>query len=217
MRILLVDDHPMVRAGCRRTLEQAFNAEIIEAGNCREACRLAMDSAPDLVILDLTLPGAGGLEALEMLRAQNERLRVLVFSMHPNPVFAARSIQSGARGYVVKCSPTDELLAGVREVLAGGIYLSRDLAKEIALAALCEDADPLRELSSREIEILRLLGRGNDLTNVASALCISYKTVANSVTQIKAKLGVRHTGELVRLAIEQGLTDTIVGIKRSAS
>jgi len=217
MRILLVDDHPMVRAGCRRALEQAFSAEIVEASNCREACRLAMDCAPELVILDLTLPGAGGLETLNLLRAQNEDLQVLVFSMHPNPVFASRAIQSGARGYVIKSAPPDELLAAVREILAGGIYLSGDLAKEIALAALCEDADPLKDLSSRELEILRLLGRGSDLTNVAAALCISYKTVANSVTQIKAKLGLSHTGELVRLAIEQGLSDTLVGIKRPPS
>jgi two-component system, NarL family, invasion response regulator UvrY len=213
MKILVVDDHPIVRAGCQRMLKQAFGAEIIEASTCPEACRLAQESKPDVVVLDLTLPGASGLEVLDKLRLQNDRLRVLVFSMHHNPVFAARAIQSGARGYVVKSAPPEELLAAVHEILAGGIYLSRELAKEIALVALCDEADPLKELSNRELEILRLFGKGNDLATIAAALCLSYKTVANNVTRIKVKLRVHHTGELVRLAIERGLTDSVAGIK----
>jgi DNA-binding NarL/FixJ family response regulator len=215
MKILLVDDHPIVRAGCRRMLEQSLGAEVVEACTGREACRLAMESAPDVVILDLTLPGMGGLEVLEALRAQGEGVRVLMFSMHPNPVFAARAIQSGARGYLVKSASPDDLLDAVREILAGGIYLSPEVAKGMALAALCEDADPVKELSSRELEILRLLGKGSDLAGIAAALCLNYKTVANSLTRIKGKLGLRHTGELVRLAIEQGLTDAAEGVKSS--
>ena len=213
MKILLVDDHPIVRAGCRRMLEQAFAAEIIEASSCREACGLANSAAPDLVVLDLSLPGAGGLQVLDLLQIQNRALRVLVFSMHPNPIFAARAIQSGARGYVVKSAPPEELLAAVREILAGGTYISHDLAKEVALVSLSDDADPLRSLSSRELEILSLLGRGHDLTGVADALGLSYKTVANNITQIKTKLSVRHTGELVRMAIERGLTGANAGAR----
>jgi len=213
MKILLVDDHPIVRAGCRRMLEQAFAAEIIEASSCREACGLANSAAPDLVVLDLSLPGAGGLQVLDLLQIQNRALRVLVFSMHPNPIFAARAIQSGARGYVVKSAPPEELLAAVREILAGGTYISHDLAKEVALVSLSDDADPLRSLSSRELAILSLLGRGHDLTGVADALGLSYKTVANNITQIKTKLSVRHTGELVRMAIERGLTGANAGAR----
>src|SRR5277367_2272204 len=126
MRILLVDDHPIVRTGCRRMLEQALGAEILEASSSPEACRLAFSSKPDLVVLDLTLEGAGGLQVLELLRTQNNAQRVLVFSMHPNPIFAVRALQSGARGYVVKSAPPEELLAAVREILAGGIYISHD-------------------------------------------------------------------------------------------
>ena len=138
---------PIVRAGCQRMLKQAFGAEIIEASTCQEGCRLALQRAPDMVVLDLSLPGASGLEALDMLRVQNGRLRVLVFSMHHNPVFAARAIESCARGYLVKSAPPEELLAAVREILSGGIYLSPELAKEIALVALCDEADPLKNLS----------------------------------------------------------------------
>jgi len=206
MRILLVDDHPIVRAGCRRLLEQAFGAEIAEAGSCREACGLCNSLMPDVVVLDLSLPGAGGLQALDLIRAQNHAQRVLVFSMHPNPVFAARAIQSGARGYVVKSAPPEELLAAIREIVAGGIYISRELAKEVALLALRGEEDPLGGLSSRELEIVSLLGRGNDLAAIAAALGLSYKTIANNITQIKAKLSVRHSGELVRMAVERGLT-----------
>jgi two-component system, NarL family, invasion response regulator UvrY len=213
MKILLVDDHPIVRAGCRRMLEQAFGADIIEASSCREACGLANSAAPDLVVLDLSLPGAGGLQVLDLLRIQDRTLRVLVFSMHPNPIFAARAIQSGARGYVVKSAPPEELLAAVREIVAGGTYISHDLAKEVALVSLSDDADPLRGLSIRELEILSLLGRGHDLSGVADALGLSYKTVANNITQIKTKLSVRHTGELVRMAIERGLTGVNAGAR----
>jgi len=186
-------------------LEQAFGAEIHEAGSCREACGIAGNLMPDLVVLDLSLPGAGGLQALDLIRAQNTAQRVLVFSMHPNPMFAARAIQAGARGYVVKSSPPEELLTAIREIIAGGVYISHDLAKEVALLSLHE-GDPLRELSSRELEIMSLLGRGNDLAGVADALGLSYKTVANNVTQIKTKLSVRHSGELIRMAIERELT-----------
>jgi len=213
MRILLVDDHPIVRTGCRRMLEQALGAEILEASSSPEACRLAFSSKPDLVVLDLTLEGAGGLQVLELLRTQNNAQRVLVFSMHPNPIFAVRALQSGARGYVVKSAPPEELLAAVREILAGGIYISHDLAKEVALMSLCDEADPLTKLSSRELEILSLLGKGNDLAGVAGALGLSYKTVANNLTQMKIKLGVRHTGELVRMAIERDLTGTNMDLK----
>jgi two-component system invasion response regulator UvrY len=212
-KILLVDDHPIVRAGCRRMLEQAFDADIIEASDCREACGLAVSAAPDLIVLDLTLPGAGGLQVLDLLRAQNKAHRVLVFSMHPNPMFAARAMKSGARGYVVKSAPPEEFLAAVRTILAGGTYISNDLAKELALVSLYDDADPIKQLSIRELEILSLLGRGNDLSDVAGALGLSYKTVANNITQMKTKLSVRHTGELVRMAIERGLTGANVGFR----
>lgn len=208
MKFLLVDDHPIVRAGCRRMLEQAFDAEIVEAGSCREACGLTGKDAFDLVVLDLSLPGAGGLQALDLIRAQNPSQRVLIFSMHPHPAFAARAIQSGARGYVVKSAPPEELLMAVREILAGEVYISHELAKEVALLSLYDGGVPLGRLSSRELEILSLLGRGKDLSGVAEALSLSYKTIANNVTQIKTKLSVRHSGELVRLAIERGLTGT---------
>jgi two-component system, NarL family, invasion response regulator UvrY len=208
MKILLVDDHPIVRAGCRRMLEQAFGAEVLEASSSREACRLAGSAAPDLVILDVSLPGAGGFEGLEQLQLQNSAQRVLMFSMHPNPVFAARALQSGARGYLVKSAPPEELLAAVREILAGGTYISQDLAKQIALLSIHDNVDPLKSLSSRELEILILLGRGNDLAGVADALGLSYKTVANRITQLKIKLNVQHIGELVRMAVERGITGT---------
>lgn len=204
--ILLVDDHPIVRAGCRKLLEGGMPVAVVEAGTGEEGWRVFVERNPDLVVLDLTLPGIGGLEVLERIRARNAQARVLVFSMHANPIFAARALQAGARGYVVKSGPPEELLSAVQEVLRGGFYLSHNVAQEIALINLTPSANPFEELSSRELEVLRLIGEGRSLTEVAATLSISYKTVANCVTQIKAKLRVRHTGELVRLAIEHGLT-----------
>ncbi len=206
-KILLVDDHPIVRAGCREFLERGLPAKVIEAGSGEEGWRAFVEHHPDLVILDLTMPGAGGLEILQKLRAHDPRSRVLIFSMHANPIFAARAMQAGAKGYVVKSSPPEQLLKAVQEVLAGGNYLSHEIAQEIALINLGGGPNPLDELSARELEILRLVSSGRSLSEIATILCISYKTAANSVTQLKSKVRARHTSDLVRIAIEHGLID----------
>ncbi|SRR5579875_63427 len=204
-KVLLIDDHPIVRAGCRRFLEQGVPAEVIEAGSGEEGWRSFLENSPDLLVLDLTLPGIGGLELIQKVRAYDPRAQILVFSMHADPIFAARALEAGARGYVVKSSSPQELLDAVLQVLRGGNYLSHEVAQEIALLNLTSGGDPLKELSARELEILRLIGEGRTLTEIAAILCVSYKTVANSVSQIKTKLRARHTSELVRLALHHGL------------
>ncbi len=206
-KILLVDDHPIVRAGCREFLEHGLAAKVIEAGSGEEGWRAFVEHNPDLVILDLTMPGAGGLEVLQKLRAHDPRARVLIFSMHANPIFAKRAVQAGAKGYVVKSSPPEELLKAVQEVLRGGNYLSHEIAQEMALINLGTGPNPLDELSARELEILRLVGAGRSLAEIAAILCIGYKTAANCITQLKNKVRARHTSDLVRIAIQHGLID----------
>lgn len=206
-KILLVDDHPIVRSGCRELLEQGLAANVIEAGSGEEGWRAFVEHSPDLTILDLTMPGAGGLEVLQKLRAHDPRARVLIFSMHANPIFAKRAVQAGAKGYVVKSSPPEELLKAAQQVLRGACYLSHEIAQQMALINLGAGANPLDGLSARELEILRLVGAGRSLTEIAAVLCISYKTAANSVTQLKNKLYARHTSDLVRIAIQHGLID----------
>jgi DNA-binding NarL/FixJ family response regulator len=160
-----------------------------------------MRERPDIVVLDLNLEGAGGLELLRRMLAADAHARVIVFSMHHEPIYAVRALRAGARGYVSKSAPVDELISATRKVRAGEQYIDRDLASRIAISQISTE-DPLQSLSLREVEILRMLGQGKSMTAISESLGIAYKTVANICTQIKVKLGVDRTADLIRLAIE---------------
>jgi DNA-binding NarL/FixJ family response regulator len=202
MRILIVDDHAIVRDGLSRLLAADGEHEVRLAASGREALGLARTFRPAVVILDLNLPGLGGLELLRRL-AQADAGRILVLSMHAEPLYARRSLEAGAHGYVSKNVAPDELLTAVRRVAAGGRYVEAEIAQALALG---DGAETLDALSPRELEIMRLLGAGSSLAEIADALGASYKTIANTCTQIKSKLGVARTADLVRLAIETGVS-----------
>ena len=202
MKILIVDDHAIVRDGLTRLLATDGDHEVKLAATGREALILARSFRPSLVILDLNLPGLGGLELLRRLVAI-EAGRILVLSMHAEPLYARRSLEAGAHGYVSKNAAPDELLAAVRRVAAGGRYIEAEIAQALALGA---GAETLNALSPRELEIMRLLAAGSSLAEIAEALGASYKTIANTCTLIKSKLGVARTADLVRLAIETGVS-----------
>jgi two-component system invasion response regulator UvrY len=201
MKILLVDDHIVVREGVRRLLSGMQGASIFEAATGQEALAIFRKEKPELVLLDLNLSGIGGLELLRRLLAEDEKVRIVVFSMHAEPVYAARALRLGARGYVSKSAGADELVTAVKRVAEGGRYVEREIAGELAFAQLSSE-DPLQQLSTREIEILRLLGEGNSLTEIAQAIGVAYKTVANTCSLIKSKLGVERTADLIRVSME---------------
>jgi two-component system, NarL family, invasion response regulator UvrY len=202
MKILIVDDHAIVRDGLSRLLTADGDHEVRLAATGREALILARSFRPALVILDLNLPGLGGLELLRRLVAI-EAGKILVLSMHAEPLYARRSLEAGAHGYVSKNAAPDELLTAVRRVAAGGRYIEAEIAQALALGAGVETLDAL---SPRELEIMRLLAAGSSLAEIAEALGASYKTIANTCTLIKSKLGVARTADLVRLAIETGVS-----------
>ncbi len=203
MNILLVDDHAIVRAGLRRLLA-ALPAEIAECASGLEALALLQGAVPDLVVLDLNLPGIGGLELLRRLLRDHPTLVVLVLSMHAEPLYAARALDAGAKGYISKNATPEELLLAVRRLARGGRYVEAEIAQELAVQPTAPGS-PLAALSERELEILRQLARGHSLAEIGGGLSVSYKTVANTCTAIKAKLGVARTADLVRLAIGLGL------------
>jgi two-component system, NarL family, invasion response regulator UvrY len=205
VKVLVVDDHAVVRDGLRRLLARFADAEIFDAATGREALALAQRHAPDLVILDLHLPGLGGIELVRRLIGASPELRILVFSMHAEKMYAARALQAGARGYVSKNASPEELQTALQRVLDGGRYVEREIATDLAARGPV-DADPWNRLTERDLEILRLLSEGRSLEQIAGAIGISYKTVANTCTQIKAKLGVARTADLVRLSIEMGVS-----------
>ena len=205
MKLLIVDDHPIVRAGLRRLLTVEPGIEISEAANGQEAVAVYRDTRPDLVLLDLNLPGISGIEVLGRLLAEDSRARVVVISMYDNPLYVARVLEAGARGYVSKNAPPEQVIEAVRRVASGRSYIEPEMAQELALGNVHAAANPLSRLSARDIEILRLLADGNSLTEIAEAIGVSYKTVANQCSLLKAKLATPRMADLIRLAIACGL------------
>jgi two-component system, NarL family, invasion response regulator UvrY len=203
MSVLLVDDHALVRAGLTRLLGGVVKGPVLEAANGRDALALAKSHRPDLIILDLNLPGLGGLELLGRLIAQGAS-PILVLSMHGEPLYARRALDAGAAGYATKNISPDELVLAVRRILGGGRYIEAELAQALAMADTAR-ASGFDALSPRELEIMRLLAKGASLAEIASAIGVGYKTVANIASQIKSKLGVSRTADLVRLAVETGV------------
>jgi len=204
MTILLVDDHALVRAGLKRLLATLEQGEILEAANGQDALALLRAEKPALVILDLNLPGLGGLELLRRMIQAGARA-ILVLTMHAEPLYAKRALEAGAAGYVTKNASPDELLTAVRRVTAGGRYVEAELAQALA-APQAGGRQTLDNLTARELEIMRLLAKGASLAEIADAVGVGYKTVANNCGQIKSKLGVSRTADLVRLAIETGVS-----------
>lgn len=204
-QILLVDDHAIVRAGLQRLLAAASLCDVREATTGQEALAALRTRRPDLVILDLNLPGLGGLELLRRMLLEDAGTRILVLTMHAEPLYAARALEAGARGYISKNAAPEEILTAVQRVAAGSRYVEAEIAQEMAVQS-SSIGHPLQQLNERELEILRLLAGGSSLQQIADALSIAYKTAANICTQLKTKLGVARTADLVRLATEFGLT-----------
>ena len=207
MKILIVDDHPIVRAGLRRLLTAEAGIEVREAANGREALSVFRELQPTLVILDLNLPGIGGLEVLARLKAVSPDARVLVLSMYDDETHVTRALRAGAAGYLTKNAPPEELLEAIGRVAEGHTYIEREIAEGLVFASIRSSPDPLKDLSSRDLEILRLLAEGRSLSQIADTVGIGYKTAANNCSRIKARLGAASTADLIRIAIRAGLVD----------
>ena len=205
-RLLVVDDHAIVRSGIRRLLSERTDIEVLEAANGEDALRAVQDQPADLIVLDLNLPGLGGLELLRRLARTAPKSPILVFSQHAEAIYATKALEAGARGFVSKNAMPEEFLEAVDAVLAGGTAIEKSVQREMTMRDLAEDAY-LKPLTERDIEILRLLAAGNSLSEIAAKLGVAYKTVANTLSRIKEKLGVGQTSELIRIAIGRGLTD----------
>jgi two-component system invasion response regulator UvrY len=199
MKILVVDDHAVVREGVRRLLATISGAEIHEAATSQDAMTLSRSVNPDVVVLDISLDGSSGLELLRRLKAENGAQRVVMFSMHSEPGYAMRALKAGAAGYVSKSADAGELVTAVKKIANGDRYLDRSVANELVFSASTDD--PLRKLSNREIEILRLLGEGKSLGEIADTFGVAYKTIANTCSRLKEKLGVERTADLIRLSV----------------
>lgn len=206
MILLIVDDHAILRAGLRRLFADDSRFEIIEAASGEEGWRLWRSMRPGLVILDLDMPGMGGFELIRRMRIDDPEARILVLSMHDDTFHAGRALQEGALGYVGKSSGPAEILTAVDRLLAGQGHVEPELAQRLLFERLGGSEDAIDRLPIRDLEILRLLSDGRNLHEIAAAVGVSYKTVANNCVRIKAALGAANTADLVRIAIRRGIT-----------
>ena len=206
IKVLLVDDHAVVRAGYRMLLQSSDNIEILaEASSGEQACRYYREMTPDVVVMDLTLPGMGGLEAIRRIVARDANANILVFSMHEETVFVDQALNAGANGYITKSSAPEILIDAIKELAAGRRYLDADIAQRLAFEKVRGNDAPFSDLSTREFEIFCLLAEGHNTSEIAKRLSLSYKTVANYSTQIKNKLEVNTVADITRLAIRHNI------------
>ena len=205
--ILLVDDHPIVRQGYRRVLENQSDFQVVaEADDAASAYGAFKTHAPDIVVMDISMPGASGLEAIRNIRARDGRARILVFSMHSEAPLVKAAFNAGAGGYVTKSSEPAVLVKAIRSVARGERAMSDDVAQVLALESLTPSGSALDQLAEREIEVLRQIAAGATQDEIAASLNLSLKTVQNYHYMIKAKTGLKTDAQLVRLATECGLT-----------
>lgn len=206
--VLLVDDHAVVREGYRTLLNNAGDIEVIaESESGEDACKKYRECCPDVVIMDLSLPGMGGLEAIRRIISRDSGARILVFSMYEDTVFVEQAVQAGASGYITKCSAPDVMIHAVRQIADGKVHIEQEIAQRLAIQKTRGTTTPITALSTREFEIFCMLAQGANVIEIAKRLSLSYKTVANYGTQIKNKLDVNTVADLARIAIRHGLID----------
>lgn len=209
-KCLIADDHAVVRAGLTRMLAQEFpDTSFGSAANTAETLDQVAQEPWDLLVLDLSLPGRGGLEVLREVRILHPRLPVIVFSMHPEEQYGARVLRAGASGFLSKEASSEQIVAAVRTVLAGRRFVSPMLAEILATNLAAGDAPPHTLLSDREFQVLCLIAQGRSVGEIAEQLSLSSKTVSTYRTRILEKLALKSTSELIRYTIDHNLTDTL--------
>ena len=205
-RALVIDDHPITHLGASRLLRDLGYDPVGQAMSGEEALdQLTRDAAPDLIVLDISLPGAGGLDLVTPLLAAAPDARILVFSMNDQTGFAARALQAGAQGFLSKNAPPSDFRDAVRTLEAGEFYLAPKQAMALATLRAGAAGDPLGALSDRERQVLALIGQGHALQAIADQLGVSYKTAANTSSALKKKLGVDGINGLMKFALDSGV------------
>ncbi|HEX5208835.1 MAG TPA: response regulator transcription factor [Steroidobacteraceae bacterium] len=205
-RILLVDDHAIVRQGYRRLLECDPSILVVgEASNASQACQTARELSPDVVVMDIALPGTSGIEATRRMLKDQPQLRILMFSMYDDAIYASRALEAGALGYLSKATAPEVLVQAIYAVSRGERYVSADVAANMARSVAQPGKSEIGALTPREFEVLRLLVQGEPVRSIGEKLGLSEKTVANHQSAIREKLGARNSAQLARLAAQMGL------------
>jgi DNA-binding NarL/FixJ family response regulator len=203
--VLIVDDHPVVLSGCRSLFASDSTVKIHVATDAKSGHRAYVSRKPDVTVIDIKLPDVSGFELMRRIRKEDPDAKIIMFSMNDDPAFVVRAIELGAQGYVSKGDDPRMLVNAVRKVAAGDNFISPPLAEAVTFSGASMKANPVSQMTARELEILRLLGRGDKIVEVADMLEISYKTVANTTSLLQQKLGAKSHSDLIRIAVEMEL------------
>ena len=206
-RILIVDDHPMMREGLRGVINRESDLMVCgEVENAQQAMNAVQKLAPDMALVDITLPGKSGLELVKDLKAMCPKLLILAISMHDESLYAERMLRAGASGYITKQRPPEELIKAIRQVLDGHVYVSKELSESLLRRFSCKpprDSSPTKLLTDREFEVMQLLGEGKAPKEIARQLHLSPKTIAVHAANIRQKLNLKTTAQLIRFAVQR--------------
>ena len=203
VKVLIVDDHPIVLSGCRALLlAQRPDITPIEARDGEQGYKLYAEHHPDVAVIDIKLPGISGFEMTRRILIKDPAAQIILFSMNDDPIFAARAIECGAKGYLAKNDDPNNFVEAIVRVAGGGVFLNPEIAEKLAFYNTRAAENPLARLSAREMEIVRLLCTGKSAAEIARDVNVSYKTVANTCSIVKSKLGARTMIDLVRIALE---------------
>ncbi|MEO1946836.1 MAG: response regulator transcription factor [Methylophilaceae bacterium] len=206
--VMLVDDHAVVRMGFKMLLETSGDIEVIaEAQNGEEAIKFYMEHKPDVTVMDITMPGMGGIEAIERILNKESSAKILVLSAHEDSVHPVRVLNAGAMGYVTKRSAAEELIKAIRAVASGKKYIEASVAQQIAIQQLSGEQNPVDVLSEREFEVFMSLAKGKTTNEIAEALFLSPRTVGTHLYNVKQKLNANNSAELALIAMRSGLID----------
>lgn len=209
LRILIADDHPIVRQGLKQILSEESDVKVLgEAQNSHEVLNFVQKQDWDVVILDITMPGRGGLDVLKELKQQRPKLPVLILSMHPEDQYALRALKAGANGYLTKESCTEELVKAIRKILNNGKYISPSLAEKLASnLEVNKSKSPHEQLSDREYQVMCMIASGKTISQIAEELSLSVKTIGTYRTRILEKMKMKTNAELTHYAIKNELVD----------
>ena len=211
IRIVIADDHAIVREGVKRIVAAGQDMVVLaEAADGNEVMQRVRDTEFDLLLLDMSMPGKSGIELIKHVKSEKPKLRVLVLSMHEETQYAVRAIKAGASGYVTKDSAGTQLVTAIRRVAGGGAFITPEVAEQLALGAMPGAEGPAHQrLSDREFEVFQLLVAGETVTDIASKLNLSGKTVSTHKARLMEKLGIDNQADLVRYAMKHGLSDDV--------
>ncbi len=209
IKVLLTDDHELVRTGIRRLLEDSKQVEIVGEADCGEdSLQLAQSLKPDVILMDVNMPGFGGVEACRRILQRNPKQKIIVLTVHNEQTFPKRLLEIGAKGYLTKECGVDEMIKAIKQVNSGGSYIASSIAQQLALSLLPgNDVNPIDRLSRREFQVMLMISQGLTNVEISDKLCLSPKTISTYRLRVLEKLDAHNEVDLIKIAVEQGMVE----------